>query len=109
MGLADWALANCQYDYPDAEKREEIFNARGNAPIMYKLAVDSWLTIEAKYRMLSYDDGNGKYRDDDRLNMIYSALVAFGYRMSDDELAWNNGTHKCFTGPFYIDEEGDGE
>ena len=109
MDLADYALLEIRYDVIKDEDRNSILRERGNPTIMYKLAVDAWLMVESKYGCLSYDDGNGKYKDDERLNMIYSALVAFGYQMSDDELAWNNGTHKCFTGPFYIDEEGDGE
>ena len=106
MELADMALTECQYANIYKEKRDEFLKARANPSMLYRLALDAWLTVEDKYTRLSYDDGNGKYKDDEKLNMVYASLVAFGYQMSDDEKAWNNGTHKCFTGPFEINEEG---
>lgn len=105
MEFADYVLVNCPYDTIDGELATKILDARTNPSMLYKLALHSWLKIESKYNPLSYDDHGGKYKDNDKLNMVYASLTSFGYQMSDEEADWNSGRHKCFTGPFIIDEE----
>lgn len=48
-----------------------------------------------------WEDGRYQYRHcaSENLDMVYEALVALGYEMSDEEKAMQNGSHEAFKRP----------
>lgn len=45
-----------------------------------------------------YHDWAGKHMENGTLDMLYNYLTRFGYEMSDEEKAYQNGTHELFAG-----------
>ena len=72
------------------EKYREFYKEKPIETLLYA----SYLNMDYKTR--KYSDWSGEHRKNEELDMIYEYLVNLGYEMSDEEKAWQDGTHELF-------------
>ncbi|MBP3409565.1 MAG: hypothetical protein J6M10_01075, partial [Clostridia bacterium] len=92
------AIMGASYTNMNAEKRklyEEIVpGAQASTALQAAAAV--WSLLEGGYQKLDYASWNGRHKENPQLDMVYAFLQAVGYEMSDEEKAWQSGSHPCF-------------
>ena len=85
----------------ETDEEEETINKKVmqeiNAKPEQQLLALAYLTIESKTR--TYFNWQNEFIDNKYTNRVYDFLGKFGYKMSDEEIALQNGTHELFTKP----------
>ena len=89
-------------DYSTKDKlaaAEKMLSLRATSNPALDLAVTVYCSLEKGYSPLSYTTWNNKHQANEKLDTVYRFLMAVGYQMSDEEKAWQDGTHPCFSDP----------
>lgn len=89
-------------DYSTKDKlaaAEKMLSLRTTSNPALELAITVYCALEKGYSSLSYASWNNKHQANEKLDTVYRFLTAVGYQMSDEEKAWQDGTHPCFLDP----------
>ena len=85
----------------DAVARE-VYNVGRTYRMLF---ISTWLKCDDVY--VSTHTYSCEYKKSEKLRNVYSCLVHLGYEMSDEEMAYLNGTHELFVKPDEDDAEGE--
>ena len=94
----------CHLNPNDRNRYAEMLGERTEPNPVLEAGCALFCLFEGGFTKLNYASWNGKHEANAKLDAVYEFLTSVGYEMSDDELAWKEGTHPCFTDPI-IDEE----
>lgn len=81
----------------DLKRYESLIAAKSTTNPVLELGTAAFCLLDGGFQKQSYSTWNGLHNANDKLDAVYQFLTEIGYQMSDDEIAWQNGTHPCFT------------
>lgn len=97
LDFARNVLLNSGYSNMNADKHKVYDEIVGNNPNpLQAAAAAAWCFLEVGYQKLNYASWEGRHKECKELDMVYNFLQTAGYQMSDEEIAWQNGSHACF-------------